>query len=115
MTCERGSCSPEPTRGGSTTKPAGPLKMSYYTGPNGLTHPPAHQYCDPDRRDHRSRPAILAAGEIRTIITRKPDLKPAILTAYRDALPDGRRFIEAEVGVLDPDLLASLRAMNPSR
>ena len=89
--------------------------MSYYTAPN-MAHPPAHQYCernldattDPDLQ-------ILAAGEISTIITRKPDLKPAILTAYRDALPDGRRFIEAEVGVLDPGLLASLRATNWSR
>jgi hypothetical protein len=45
----------------------------------------------------------------------KPELKPLIAAAYRNALPEGRRFIESQVGELDPGLLASLRAMNPSR
>jgi hypothetical protein len=97
-------------------KAAGPLKMSYYTAPNTVSLIPLRlniatrtdAITDPDLQ-------ILVGGEIRTIITRKPDLKPAIVNAYRDALPEGRRFIEAEVGELDPDLLASLRAMNPSR
>lgn len=97
-------------------KAAGPLKMSYYTAPNAVSLIPLRinistrtdAITDPDLK-------ILVGGEIRTIITRKPDLKPAIVNAYRDALPEGRRFIEAEVGELDPDLLASLRAMNPSR
>jgi hypothetical protein len=97
-------------------KTARALKMSYYTAPNAAALIPlriniatrADAITDPDLQ-------ILVSGEIRTIITRKPDLKPAILAAYRDALPDGRRFIEAEVVALDPGLLSSLRAINPSR
>jgi hypothetical protein len=42
-------------------------------------------------------------------------LKPAIFAAYRNALPEGKRFIEAQVGELDAGLLASLRATNTSR
>jgi hypothetical protein len=97
-------------------KAAGPLKMSYYTAPDAVSLIPLRiniatrtdAITDPDLQ-------ILVGGEIRTIITHKPDLKPAIVYAYRNAGPDGRRFIEAEVGELDPDLIASLRAMDPSR
>jgi hypothetical protein len=95
---------------------AGPLKMSYYTGPNELSLVPrriniatrSDAIVDPDLQ-------ILVGGEIRTIITRKPDLKPMIVTAYRSALPEGRRFIEMQVAALDPGLLASLRATNLPR
>jgi hypothetical protein len=97
-------------------KAAGPLKMSYYTAPDAVSLIPLRiniatrtdAITDPDLQ-------ILVGGEIRTIITHKPDLKPAIVYAYRNAGPDGRRFIEAEVGELDPDLIASLRAMDTSR
>jgi hypothetical protein len=97
-------------------KATGPLKMSYYTAPNAVSLIPLRvniatrtdAITDPDLQ-------ILVGGEIRTIITRKPDLKSAIVKAYRDALPEGRRFIEAEVGELDLGLLASFRAMNPPR
>jgi hypothetical protein len=97
-------------------KPTGPLKMSYYTAPNAVSLIPLRiniatrtdAITDPDLQ-------ILVGGEIRTIITRKPDLKPLIVAAYRNALPEGRRFIEAQVGEFDPGLLAALRATNPSR
>jgi hypothetical protein len=97
-------------------KSTGPLKMSYYTAPNAVSLIPLRiniatrtdAITDPDLQ-------ILVGGEIRTIITRKPDLKPMIVAAYRNALPEGRRFIEAQVGEFDPGLLASLRATNPSR
>jgi hypothetical protein len=94
----------------------GPLKMSYYAGPNEpsliplrisiATH--SDSITDPELQ-------ILVGGEIRTIITRKPNLKPVIIDAYRNAPPEGRRFIETQVGELDPSLLASLRAPNPAR
>jgi hypothetical protein len=91
---------------------AGPLKMSYYTGPNENPIIPlritiatgSDAIADPD-------PQILVGGEIRTIITRRPDLKPVIIAAYRSAQPEGRRFIESQVIELDPDLLASVRAI----
>jgi hypothetical protein len=95
---------------------AGPLKMSYYTGPNELSLAPLRiniatrtpAIADPELQ-------ILVGNEISTIITRKPDLKPAISAAYRKALPEGKHFIEAQVGELDAGLLASLRATNTSR
>jgi hypothetical protein len=94
-------------------KAAGPLKMSYYTGPNVLSLIPARINIA-TRTDAITDPElqILVGGEIRTIITRKPDLKALISAAYRNALPEGRRFIEARVGELDTGLLASLRATN---
>jgi hypothetical protein len=95
---------------------AGALKMSYYTGPNELSLVPLRiniairtgAIADPELQ-------ILVGGEIRTIITRKPELKPLIVSAYRSAPPEGRRFIETQVGELDPALLASLRAMSSAR
>jgi hypothetical protein len=91
------------------------LKMSYYTGPNELA-------LIPSRIDTATRSdaiadsdlQILVSGEIRTIIMRKRDLKPLILAAYRNALPEGKRFIEDQVGDLDPALIASLRATDSS-
>jgi hypothetical protein len=92
---------------------AGPLKMSYYTGPSELSLIPLRiattmrsaAIADPEVQ-------VLAAGEIRTIITRKPDLKRFLIAAYRNALPEGKRFIEGQVSELDPALLTSLRAAN---
>jgi len=98
---------------GPDTKPTGPLKMSYYGGPNETSLIPlriniatkSEAITAPDLQ-------ILVGADLRTIITRKPDLKPAIIAAYRSALPEGRRFIEMQVGEMDPGLLASLRATN---
>ena len=84
--------------------------MSYYAGPNELSLMPLRikiatqstAITDPELQ-------ILVGAEIRTIITRKPDLKPVIVAAYRNALPEGRRLIETQVRELDPGLLSSLR------
>ncbi len=88
----------------------GPLKMSYYTAPNDpalmklrliiATHSEA--IADPDLQ-------LLVRGEIRTIIKGVPDLKPALVAAYRGASAPGRRFIEDELAGLDSDLLAQIR------
>ena len=51
----------------------------------------------------------LVYHEIGTIVTRKPELKPAILAAYRDALPIGQQFLEETLQELDPVLYATLR------
>jgi hypothetical protein len=90
---------------------AGALRMSYFTGPNEPALTPlrlliaarSNAIADPDLQ-------ILVGQEIRTVVTRKPDLKPSILVAYRNASPEGRRFIEAKVGELDPTLLGAVRA-----
>jgi len=97
-------------------KAAGPLKMSYYAGPNELSLIPLRIKIA-TQSDAITDPELqaLVGGEIRAMITRKPGFKPVIVSAYRDALPEGRRFIESQVGDLDPKLLASLRATSPSR
>jgi hypothetical protein len=92
------------------------LRMSYYTGPNELA-------LIPTRLSIAARSSsigdaelqVLVGQEIRTILTRKPDLKPWIVVAYRNASPEGRAFIESTVGALDPVLLATLRAALPAR
>jgi hypothetical protein len=97
-------------------KVAGPLKMSYYTGPNEIALIPlriliatrSDAITDGDLQ-------VLVGGEIRTIITRKPESKPLILAAYRDALPEGKSFIEAAVADFDPALLAAMRATGQPR
>ena len=94
----------------------GPLKMSYYTGPNAVALIPTRlliatrsaAITDPELQE-------LVGREIRTIVTRRPDLRPALFVAYRDALPEGRRFIEAKVGDLDRNLLASIRGSSSPR
>jgi hypothetical protein len=53
---------------------------------------------------------ILVSGEIRTIDRDRPDLKPAIIAAYREANASGRQFIEEAIGTFDPDLLTAMRA-----
>jgi hypothetical protein len=86
------------------------LKMSYYTAPN-------------DTRLIAGRIALalqsqaiaddelqtLVAHEIRTILTRKPELKPMIVSAYRTAPATARAFIEDQIGVLDQKFLTELR------
>jgi len=51
---------------------------------------------------------LLVRHDIRAIITYKPELKSAIVAAYRDALPVGKQFLEDVLKELDPSLLTKL-------
>jgi hypothetical protein len=51
----------------------------------------------------------LARGDIRLILTRRPELKPAIANAYLRGSPDGRAYIGQAVRSLDPGFAASLQ------
>jgi hypothetical protein len=51
----------------------------------------------------------LARGDIRLILTRRPDLKPAIASAYRRGSSDGKAYIGEVVRSLDPGFAASLQ------
>jgi hypothetical protein len=89
---------------------SGALKMSYYTGPNEIVLMPLRLLvatCSDAIKDAELQ--TLVAGELRFIITHEQDLKPVILTAYQDASPSGKRFIETIVGDLDPGLMATIR------
>jgi hypothetical protein len=51
----------------------------------------------------------LARGDIRLILTRRPDLKVAIINAYRRGSAEGKAYIDEAVRSLDLGFAASLR------
>lgn len=89
---------------------SGPLRMSYYTGPNDFSLMPTRlslatatdAITDPEIRD-------LATNDVRTILLHRFELKPAISAAYRSASPDGKHLIEAAVSLFDPGFLQQLQ------
>ena len=90
-------------------KPATALRMSYYTGANEpeviplrlllAVNSPA--LSDEDFQD-------LVRHDIRVIVSHEPELKPAILAAYRDASPIGQKLVEETLERNDPTLRARL-------
>ncbi|MCK1404953.1 hypothetical protein [Bradyrhizobium sp. 76] len=50
----------------------------------------------------------LARGEIRLILTRRPDLKPSIIRAYRSGTPDAKAFLADVTKSLDIDFAGTL-------
>ena len=90
-------------------KPAAALQMSYYTGANETELIPlrlilavnSQALADEDFQQ-------LVRHDIRIIVTRNPKLEPAIVAAYRNALPPGRKFLEETLEEIDPALLARL-------
>jgi hypothetical protein len=86
------------------------LKMSYYTGLSEFSLMPlrllmalrSNALTDGDVRP-------LVEGDVRTILTRRPDLKDALILAYQSAGPDGRRFLESAVTNTDPSFVATMR------
>jgi hypothetical protein len=87
------------------------LKMSYYTGAN-----------EPDLVSLRifaavSSPSLddielqeMLRHDIRIIITRRPDLKPTIIAAYKSASMANKKFIEMVISEVDPQFLAAIVA-----
>jgi hypothetical protein len=94
---------------GQTHDIVGPVKMSYFTAPSAYQLMPlrlavvsrSKAIDDPDVQ-------VLLGGDIREIILRHTELRSAIISAYRDALPDGRRFIQTYVASLDPRFAEAL-------
>jgi predicted nucleic acid-binding protein len=98
---------------GSRADAAMALKMSYYTGPS-----------DPWllalRLSISTHAIALSDEEIQQfvrrdlqLITRRPELKPAIFAAYRDASPYGKRYMEQVLSESDPAFAQSLRVGIP--
>ena len=54
----------------------------------------------------------LATGDLRFILTRRPELAPEIVSVYRSASQPGRKFIEAALEKLDPNLLRTVRGIH---
>jgi hypothetical protein len=86
------------------------LKMSYYTGPNDKALM-GRRLALVSRFQSIEDPVLRNAirREIRTILLRAPDLRRSVISAYRDAQPEARKFIEATVSEVDPTFLRSLR------
>jgi hypothetical protein len=90
-------------------KASAALRMSFYTGPNEVELIPARLQLA------LSLPAIsdkdlqqLVTHDLRTIVTRRPELKPAISNAYQSASLEGQQFIQDVLKDLDPNLLSTL-------
>ncbi len=90
------------------------MKMSYYTGPNDKAVI-GHRLKSVMRLrmldDLDVREAV--RREIRTILLRAPELRPAVTAAYHEAQPRDREFIETTVSATDPKFVAVLRAAQP--
>lgn len=89
---------------------AAALRMSYYTGANRVELIPLrlHLVVHSEALDDKDLQELVR-HDIGVIISRKPELKPAILSAYAEAQPTGRQFLEEAVKELDPSLFAELQ------
>jgi hypothetical protein len=86
------------------------LKMSYLTAPAELDLMPARlriAAASAAMADAELR--IFVRGDIRLILTRHPDLKPAIENAYRHGAAEGKAYIDEVVRSLDPGFATSLQ------
>ena len=88
----------------------GALKMSYLTSSADVKLIPARLVVA-SRSPLNSDADLgnLARGDIRFILTRRPDLKPAITSAYSRGSPEGKAYIGDVARSIDPDFAASLR------
>jgi hypothetical protein len=86
------------------------LKMAYFTAPADTRLMPVRldiagrfdALADPDVKD-------LVRGEVRLILSRRPDLKPAIVSAYRRASDLGKASLLDAVQSIDPTFVPTLR------
>jgi len=86
------------------------LKMAYYTAPNEGTLSPYRLMiaaCSGVLADQELQQ--LVSSEIRAVLTHKPELRPAILAAYREATPVARSLFEEAAQLEDPALLGATR------
>jgi hypothetical protein len=89
---------------------ASALKLSYYTGSNEISLIPLRLFVsfrlqaldDVELQE-------MVRRDIRMAMTRKPDLKPALITAYKNATPANRNFVEQAISEVDSTFLASIR------
>ena len=89
--------------------PAPILKMSYYTGSSErsltalrlIVATRSNTLTDSDVRRFIQR-------DIRMILTRWHELKPALIATYKDAAPDAKQFLESVIADLDPSFLPNM-------
>ena len=87
--------------------------MSYYTGPNEISLTPLRLLLAVrSNAIFDEEVQSLVPLDIQRIIMQRPDLKSAIVLAYKNALPKGREIIEAALKEADPSFLATIAAPN---
>jgi hypothetical protein len=93
-----------------TRRGASLLRMSYYTGPNETALVPL-RLATFGRIDASGDEDLqqLVRRELANVVNKRPEQKGAIVAAYREALPAGKRFFEDALRDLDPKLLATPR------
>ena len=91
------------------------LKMSYFTAPNDVSLMPVRLVtatlvgatADADFTQ-------VVRGDIRLILTRRPDLRIALSTAYRRGSAKGKALLEEAVSSIDPQFVPALRDEKPN-
>jgi hypothetical protein len=91
------------------------LKMSYYTAPNELALFPLRLNVSLHAKGVIDDAELqdMVRRDISVILTRAPALKPALVAAYRSALPQGKVFAERVIAEIDPGYLGVVRAEYP--
>jgi hypothetical protein len=86
------------------------LKMTYFTAPNDARLMPARLDIA-GRFDALAIPDVkdLVRNDVQLIMTRRPELKPAIVSAYRRASNLGKSFFLDAVQSIDPSFVPTLR------
>jgi hypothetical protein len=87
------------------------LKLSYYTGPNEISLMPLRLLLAVrSSAIFDEEVQSLVPLDLQRIVKQRPDLKPAIALAYKNALPKGREVIEVALKEADPGFLATIPA-----
>src|SRR5712672_1849558 len=91
------------------------LKMSYYTAPNELALLPLRLNVSLHAKGVIDDAELqdMVRRDISVILTRAPALKPALVAAYKSALPQGKVFAERMIFQIDPGYLGVVRAGYP--
>jgi hypothetical protein len=96
----------------SNYQPSLLLKMSYYTAPSELALFPLRLHLSLNAKGmvEEAELAEMVRRDITTVLTRAPSLRPALLAAYKSALPESKAFAERVIAEIDPRYLVLVRA-----
>jgi hypothetical protein len=91
------------------------LRLSFYTGPNEVELIPRRLFVSV-QPDMLADPDIerLVRHDIRVALTHAPNIKPAVLAAYRQASPQGKRLLVEAVAEVDAEFVRELQSDQPS-
>jgi hypothetical protein len=89
------------------------LKMSYYTGLNETALLPLRLIVSLQSVDNDPDIKQFLERDVRMILSRWGELKPALIASYQASSPRGKQLLEAAVAASDPSFLQALRG--PSR